>query len=41
MWLPEKNYLKAYSNVNRPLATVNIKKKCAPVGKEKLNLRHN
>lgn len=35
MWLPEKNYLKGYSNMSKILATVNIKRKCALMGKEK------
>jgi hypothetical protein len=38
MWLAEKNYLKGYSNVSRPLATVNIKRKCALVGKGEIKL---
>lgn len=39
MWLPEKNYLKGYSNVSKTLATVNIKRKCALMGKEKNKLK--
>lgn len=38
MWFPEKNYLKGYSDVSRPLATVYVKRKCVLVDNAKIKL---